>query len=304
MLKEKDLLENSNEREKLLDNVSVLEKVKDLILLGDTELATTQQVAEYYEISKSTLEALIKDNRKELLSNGLTKYKKNEIIRNLLKASNVKSQRTKAIVTLKDGNIIEINNTGMNLFQKRTILNVGMLLRDSEVAKEVRRRLLDITQDVLEGKEVNKELIINEIDEEKQLMLNRVEAEMNGDYDTVSIINAKLFAIKNERIKDLENEIDVLKTHALTLTESRDVINRLMRIIACKEFDNFGKAYNELYKQLNYKLKINIKSRNKNKNQSYIDLLNEEETFETEKIVKIWANDLGINIEKELSLAN
>ena len=43
---------------------------------------------------------------------------------------------------------------------------------------------------------------------------------------------------------------------------------------------------------------------NKNKNQSYIDLLNEEETFETEKIVKIWANDLGINIEKELSLAN
>ena len=287
MLKEKDLLENLNEREKLLDNIGILEKVKDLILLDDTELATTQQVADYYEVDLSVIQKIVSRNKDELESNGLKMYKRKSIIS--LIGQNVK---------------LEIPNRGMKLFQKRAILNVGMLLRDSEVAKEVRRRLLDISQDVLEGKEVSKELIINEIDEEKQLMLNRVEAEMNGDYDTVSIINAKLFAIKNKRIKDLENEIDVLKTHALTLTESRDVINRLMRIIACKEFNNFGKAYNELYKQLNYKLKINIKSRNKNKNQSYIDLLNEEETFETEKIVKIWANDLGINIEKELSLAN
>ena len=43
---------------------------------------------------------------------------------------------------------------------------------------------------------------------------------------------------------------------------------------------------------------------NKKKNQSYIDLLTEEETFKTEEIVRSWADKLGIYIKKELSLSN
>lgn len=39
---------------------------------------------------------------------------------------------------------LEIPNRGLRLFPKRAILRIGMLLRDSEVAKEIRTRLLDI----------------------------------------------------------------------------------------------------------------------------------------------------------------
>ena len=48
-MKELDLIENKDIREKMIGNVSVLEKVKDLLLLGNSEFATTQQVADYYE---------------------------------------------------------------------------------------------------------------------------------------------------------------------------------------------------------------------------------------------------------------
>ena len=41
-MKELDLIENQDIREKMIGNVSVLEKVKDLLLLGDSEFATTQ----------------------------------------------------------------------------------------------------------------------------------------------------------------------------------------------------------------------------------------------------------------------
>lgn len=49
-MKEKEILENKVTRESLLKNISVLEKVKELLTLGNSEFATTQQVADYYEV--------------------------------------------------------------------------------------------------------------------------------------------------------------------------------------------------------------------------------------------------------------
>ena len=53
---------------------------------------------------------------------------------------------------------------------KRTLLNIGMLLRDSEVAKELRRRILDIVHDAENGNG-SIETVVNEIDEEKKLSM-------------------------------------------------------------------------------------------------------------------------------------
>ena len=182
-----------------------------------------------------------------------------------------------------------------------------MLLRDSKVAKEVRTRLLDIEYEsnkaVQENGQTIKDNIINEIDEEKSLMLERITAEMDGDFDKVCVINAKLFALKNKRIKDLEDNIESITTHSLTLTDSRDVINKLVRAIAMKEYGGmFGKAYGDLYKTVNYKLGINIKARDKKKSESYLHILNKEECFKVEEMVRTWALDKGIDINKELGL--
>lgn len=306
-MQELEILQNKETREQMINKVEVLEKVKDLLLLGDSEFATTEQVANYYEVGLEAINSIIKENRDELESDGFKKFKKNDILRNVLKGHIVRNERTRSLVVI-NGKEIAINNTGLNLFSKRSILRVGMLLRDSEIAKEIRTKLLDIEYEsnnaIQDNGNTIKENIIVEINEEKQLMLDRVEAEMNGDYPKVCEINSKLFALKNKRITDLETEIENITTHSLTLIESRDVINKLTRLIAIKEYNGiFGKAYGDLYKTVNYKLGINIKARDKKKNESYLDTLTEDEMFKVEEITRAWANDTGINIEKELSLA-
>lgn len=288
MRKENELIEQKELREQMIDRVEVLDRVKELILLPNTEYATTEQVARYFEVGLEAIQSLIKDNRSELTTNGFGIRKRKEILN-----------------VLKEQLEINIPNRGMNLFPKRAILNVAMLLRDSEVAKEIRTRLLDIVQDVSEGKDDIVENIVDEISEEKQLMLDRVEAEINGDWDKVSVVNAKLFALKNKRIKDLEDQIDILKTNSLTIAESRVVINKLVRLVAMKEYNGvFGKAFGDLYKQVNYKLGINLKARNKTSRQTILDVMSEDEIKSTEVIVKCWADEVGIDVEKELNLAS
>ena len=291
-MKELDLIENKDIREKMIGNVSVLEKVKDLLLLGDSEFATTQQVADYYEVGLEAVKSITKRHKEELETNGLT----------LLKGEALKSFKGQ----VQDEPSIKFVSQ-LTLFSKRTILNIGMLLTEGDVAKEVRSRLLDIEYEsnkaVQENGQTIKDNIINEIDEEKSLMLERITAEMDGDFEKVCVINAKLFALKNKRIKDLEDNIESITTHSLTLIDSRDVINKLVRAIAMKEYGGmFGKAYGDLYKTVNYKLGINIKARDKKKSESYLHTLNEEECFKVEEMVRTWALDKGIDLNKELGL--
>lgn len=295
MRKESEFIESLELREKMINRLEVLDKVGDLLLLPNTEFATTEQVARYFKVGIEAIQSLIKDNRDELTSNGFGIRKRKEIL-NVL-----------------EGQLeIKIPNRGMNLFPKRAILNVAMLLRDSEVAKEIRVKLLDIVQDVSEGKDNIIENIIEEIDREKSLQMELGIAICSGDMPRVIEITTEINKIRNEReekykirIDDLETEIDILKTNSLTIIESRSVINRLVRIIAMKEFNGiFGRAWGELYSKVNYKLNTNIKARNRKSGQSILDVVTDEELQSMELIVKAWANELGVDIKKELKLAS
>lgn len=286
-MKENQLLENKEMRNQVVNRVEMLEQVGELLLLPNTELATTEMVARYYKVKTDAVRQLKARNSEEIESDGARMYKYSEIKQIL--NSDIMSQ-------------LKIPRTGTVLYPKRAVLRIGMLLRDSEIAKELRSRLLDIVHDSEQGKG-NINTIIEEISEEKQLMLKRIEAEMNGNFEEVCVINAQLFALKNKRIKDLEDEVKIITENSLNIKESRKVINRLVRLISIKDFKGmFGKAYGELYSKVNYQLGINIKARDKKSSQSYIDTLTEEETFEVEKIVRTWANKVGIDVEKELSI--
>lgn len=297
------IIESKELRESMIDQVGVLEKVKDLLLLGNSEYATVKQVADYYEVVSETIQSLVKNNREELATNGLYNLTGKET-KELLAMSSDNIANFKGYFTV-DGQ--KMNNRNNLLFTKRAILNVGMLLTESKVAEEVRRRLLDIEYEsnnaIQENGKTVKENIVSEIDEEKELVMARVDAEMAGDYDQVWVINAKLFALKNKRISELEKEVETITTNSLTIIEAKSVINRLVRVISAKKFNgSFKSAYGELYTMINYKLGINIKARNKKSNQSYLDTLTEDEIFETEKIVRTWANDNGIDVSKKITL--
>lgn len=295
MKNENQLLENKELREKNLGRVEVLDQVKELLMLGDTEFATTEMVAKYYEVTRKVIEKVIERNLDELKSNGYLVQSKENL---LTYKMSIKTKRGGFDILDKEGNVIASgNNKGIALFSKRAILNVGMLLRDSKIAQELRSRLLDVVHDA-ETEEASIKTIIGEIDEEKQLMMDRIQAEINGDFEEVCIINAKLFALKNKRIKELEEINEVIINHSTTIEDSRSVINRLIRLIASQTKVTFGNAYNEFYSKINYKLGINLKARK----EKPLNSMTEEEMFAAEEIARNWAAKVGINVKEVLSL--
>lgn len=132
------LLESKTAREGQLTKVThesaidTLSKAKALIfaLWQGTGAATTEQMANYYEVPADTLRKVLKRHRDELDSDG------------------VKVLRGKALEGVRD--IVSFTPTAGNvtIWTPRAALRLGMLLRDSKIAQQVRTVLLDVAEKV------------------------------------------------------------------------------------------------------------------------------------------------------------
>ncbi|MGG3652709.1 hypothetical protein ABES36_14920 [Bacillus pseudomycoides] len=150
-----EIVEEKSVRDNLVERVEVLSKVKELVLLPNKDIATSTQVANFYGIDKNAIRSLVYLYRDELESDGMHFLRYNEI-KELLEVT----------PNLNEMNALGINRAGTNVFTKRAILRVGMILRDSEVAKEVRTQLLNIEEHASE------EVKTFEINNELQLQAN------------------------------------------------------------------------------------------------------------------------------------
>ncbi|MFD4345029.1 restriction endonuclease [Streptomyces coelicoflavus] len=126
MISETALLESPALRSGVLDRTDVLDRVKVLSLLPDGMHVTTSMVATYFEVGLEAIKSLVKDHRAELEGSGY----------HLLSGEPLRS--------LKDLSGSQSRARSMALFSRRAVLNVAMLLRDSEVARQVRVYLLDM----------------------------------------------------------------------------------------------------------------------------------------------------------------
>lgn len=199
-----------NERKQKIneENIHVLEQVKDILTIDKIDLITIQMCANYFEVDKNVLEVLISRNREELEENGLKVYKRKEfreLVSNLHDVS-LEISKYKDSLKLMDMTL-DITNRGITLLNKRTLLNIGMLLRDSEIAKELRRRLLDIVHDAENGNG-SIETVVNEIDEEKKLSMELGAAIVEGNLSKVVEITTKINELKNKRISELQPKAD------------------------------------------------------------------------------------------------
>ena len=205
------VVENDKRKEAMekLTDLEILDKVKTVLMLGNTDFVTIKMGADYYEVDVKTIEKLIERNKAELEENGLKLYSKKEFLnRQNVGLKNNEQLKGKSILTFEDGNQLTYPNRGLLLISKRVLLNIGMLLRDSEVAKELRRRILDIAFDAEEGKG-SIETITKEINEEELLKMELGDAIVSGDMDKYIKASLKLSELKNKRIVELENEIEV-----------------------------------------------------------------------------------------------
>ncbi|GHD18501.1 hypothetical protein GCM10010313_48600 [Streptomyces violarus] len=126
MINETALLESQTLRSSVLDRTDVLDRVKTLTLLPDGMHVTTAMVATYFEVGLEAIKSLVKDHRTELEANGY----------GLLTGEELRS--------FKNLSGIQSRTRSLALFSRRAVLNIAMLLRDSEVARQVRVYLLDM----------------------------------------------------------------------------------------------------------------------------------------------------------------
>lgn len=251
-MREFDFITEKDLRSKAVENelaIAKMQMVKELLLLDGTELATTEMVANYYDVEVDTIKKVISRNKEELSFNGYKLYKRLEI-EEILKGHNVTLEKA-------------IPNRGMNLFTKRAILNVGMLLRDSEVAKELRSRLLDIIHDA--DKSIgNTQTIVEEIDETTRLSMELGVAMINGDLAKCMELNAKINELKNKRITELEGTIKTIKTKATTIEEFRRQANVLIKATANAKGIDCRQMWTDFYDYLENKSGYKLITRKEN----------------------------------------
>ncbi|WP_342416242.1 hypothetical protein NST83_01055 [Paenibacillus sp. FSL R10-2782] len=128
MIKNDALIESKTLRESYMKHLNVLEKVKKLTLLPDNLNVTVEMSANYYEVHIDAIESVIRDNKEELMSDGL------EVI---------KGERLSAF---KAECQISSRASSLTIIPRRAILRIGMLLRDSQVARAVRDLLLNVEE--------------------------------------------------------------------------------------------------------------------------------------------------------------
>ncbi|WP_208018209.1 hypothetical protein [Bacillus arachidis] len=182
------------ERNKLADRVEVLERVKELLLLPNMEVATSKQVREFYNVDKSTFDMMISRHMDELLADGYRVMKGNEL-------KSLKGD-IHYVSHLKEYGISKFT-PALALFTKRAILRVGMLLRDSEVAKEVRTQLLNIEEKSTE------QVKTSDIEHEERLMLDCFKAMQSGDMTEIVQANKRLNEWQNRFTKEKADKYDL-----------------------------------------------------------------------------------------------
>jgi phage antirepressor YoqD-like protein len=120
------------QRDRLADRTDVLDKVGVLRCLPDDMNATTEMVAEFYEVGRETILTVVKRNRDELDDDGFRVIGRSEVT---------------SILNLTPAELgMPSTAPSMSLFPRRAVLRLGMLLRDSKPARDVRNYLLDAEQ--------------------------------------------------------------------------------------------------------------------------------------------------------------
>ena len=278
-MKETQFIDDRHLRDKNVSRFDVLEKVKDLLLISGTDYAVLSQVADYYEVGLEAIASLVKDNREELLEDGLinaTGVETKEILGKFSK--DFANQR--GYFTC-DG--IKFNHRNNLLFTRRSILRVGMLLRDSVIAKEVRTQLLNIEE------KTSDDVKIQDITEEQSLMLAVGMAFAGGELNAFVTASTNLVAFKNRHIEQLQADNEKLENDNMALAgdilEWSDRKKMSAGIRRLKTFTTltYADLWNELYRNLQYKYGISLKQRGKS---PFIQHVKESEW---DKVIKVFS---------------
>jgi restriction system protein len=132
MINETALLESRTLREGVGARTDVLDRVKALSLLPDGMHVTTAMVAAYFNVTAETVRQLKSRHLDELTSHGVITLYGADL-----------DEFKRDVLSRYPGSYPQPRSS-LTLYSRRAVLNVAMLLRDSDVARQVRTYLLDM----------------------------------------------------------------------------------------------------------------------------------------------------------------
>ncbi len=142
-MEKKDLTNSDIDRQNILNNRFALERIQEYIgftgiFFEEEYKFTKKMVADFYEVEERTIERYLERFEVELKHNGYT----------LIKGNRLK------MLKLEFAPVIDVGSktTQLGLFNFRAFLNLGMLLVESDKARFLRSKILDIVIDTLNQK--------------------------------------------------------------------------------------------------------------------------------------------------------
>ena len=166
----KDLTNTAVSRQNILNNslaVAEIEKAVGIkgVLFENEYKFLKRQIADFFEVTERTIENCLEKNEKELTKNGYEVLKGKRLI------------DFKLVMQYSFGSEIDFatKTTILGIFNFRTLLNIAMLLTDSEKARELRGVVLDIVIDTINKRTGGGTKYINQRDEDYLLNMLRGE---------------------------------------------------------------------------------------------------------------------------------
>jgi hypothetical protein len=160
----KDLTASAIDRQNILNNNNAVANIQ--VYLGITGMLfkgqywfTRQQIAEFYGIDNSTIDRYLSHNEEELKHNGYLN----------LKGKALKEFKAEFGWMLQEGT----KAPQLGIFNFRSFLNLGMLLTESQKAKALRSKILDIVIDTLNQKLGGSTKYINQREEDFLIAMTR-----------------------------------------------------------------------------------------------------------------------------------
>lgn len=152
----KDLTSSPLDRQNILNNRYAINKLEEHLGLGGTYyegelLFTKQQLVEIFGVSESSIEKYLASHSDELSTNGYAV---------------LRGQKLRDFKALMDGTVTSYGTktSVLGVFTFRAMLNLAMILVESERARDIRSRILDIVIDVMAERAGGQTKYINQRD--------------------------------------------------------------------------------------------------------------------------------------------
>lgn len=152
-----DLTKSTIDRQNVLNNKQAVEKLQKYLgltgmLFNEEYKFTIQQITEFYLVDRATVNRYLSQFENELKHNGYE----------VLKGKKLKEFKNQFGYMLEEGS----KAPQLGVFNFRALLNLGMLLSESEKAKMLRSKMLDIVIDTINNKLGGSTKYINQRDED------------------------------------------------------------------------------------------------------------------------------------------